>query len=256
MKVFPLFRTLVLAGGSLLLAAGCNVSDKPNYMIYPQINHMAFSKAQESQGVMYTPRYNPTIVDRDEAPDGVIKIAHGDGRTLLLPPEGTIRRRGNPMLAQTEAVTAEMLPLHYPVDEAGAKAAGFVDDKGNAKLADFATAQAKKAGEELKNPFAGEPSKETLARAEEVYVTFCSPCHGTTGMGDGPVSKRGVPGFPLAPKDAPPVGYKDGHIFHIVSYGRGMMGSYASQIAPEDRWKAVLWVRELQKKAAAGGQGG
>ena len=242
MKLFPLLTKLALTGACGLMAAGCTVRDQPNYMIYPQINHMAFSRAQESQGIMYSPKYNPTITDRDQAEDGIIKLAHGDGRSLWMPPEGTIRRG--------------FTPVHYDVTEDGAKAAGFVDDKGNAKLTDFATAQAKKAGEELTNPFAGKADEAVMARAETVYTTFCSPCHGTTGMGDGPVSKRGVPGFPLSPKDAPPTSYKDGHIYHIITYGRGMMGSYATQVAQEDRWKAILWVRELQKKAAAGGQGG
>lgn len=225
-----------------MTAVGCTVRDQPNYLIAPQINHMVFSKTQESQGKMYSPKYNPTLTDRDEAADGIIKLAHGEGRTLLVPPEGTIRRGFN--------------PIHYDVTAEGAKAAGLVDDKGEPKLADFATAQAKKAGEELANPYAGKAEGEVIKRAEAVYATFCSPCHGVTGMGDGPVSKRGVPGFPLAPASSPPAGYKDGHIFHIMTYGRGMMSSYATQITQDDRWKAILWVRELQKRAAAGAQGG
>ena len=241
MKLHPSQRLLPIALLAMT-AVGCTVRDQPNYLIAPQINHMVFSKTQESQGKMYSPKYNPTLTDRDEVADGVIMLAHGEGRTLLVPPEGTIRRCFNAM--------------HYDVTAEGAKAAGLVDDKGEAKLTDFAIVQAKKAGEELTNPYAGKAEGEVMQRAEAVYTTFCSPCHGVTGMGDGPVSKLGVPGFPLAPASSPPAGFKDGHIYQIMTYGRGMMSSYATQITQDDRWKAILWVRELQKRAAAGAQGG
>tara|TARA_B100001094_G_scaffold291480_1_gene309938 strand:- start:30 stop:686 length:657 start_codon:yes stop_codon:yes gene_type:complete len=216
---------------------GCEVRDVPNYMVAPQINHMAFSKAQESQGIMYSPEFNPTMVDRDKVDGGIIKLAHGNGRTLLLPPEGTIPRG--------------FQPLHYPVNEAVAKKMGKVDDKGKADLVAVATAQALKAGDELVNPF--KPDDETMTRGKEVFNTFCAPCHGKTGAGDGLVAKRGVgmPGYPLTTKGAKPHDYKDGHIFHIISYGRGNMGSYASQINAADRWKAILWLRKLQSTQGA-----
>jgi mono/diheme cytochrome c family protein len=228
-------KRAALAALALTAATGCTVRDQPNYLIAPQINHMMFSRAQESQ-----------------TESAVIP----GGRTLLLPPEGTIRRAEGPLVGPDGKPNLEYLPVHYEVTEQAAIAAGFVDDKGGAKLTEFATAQAKKAGQELKNPYKDTEDEVVLARAAEVYLTFCTPCHGKTGMGDGPVSKRGMPGFPLAPKDAPPAGYEDGHLYHIVTYGRGMMSSYATQIAPDDRWKAITWVRKLQKDAAASGQGG
>ena len=141
-----------------------------------------------------------------------------NGRTMQTPPEGTIPRGHS--------------PLHYKGDKD----------------------EAKTAGDELKNPLKATP--ENLARGEWGYNTFCAPCHGETGAGDGPVSKRGMPGFPIATKNSVPVmdEYKDGHIFHIMTYGRGMMGSYASQVTQQDRWKIILHLRELQKRHAKGGK--
>ncbi len=141
------------------------------------------------------------------------------GRTLQTPPEGTIPRG--------------FTPLHY---------------KGHKE-------EAKQAGEELQNPFMpkkyrAKPKAEDVARGKWGYTTFCVPCHGVEGKGDGPVSQRGMPGFPI--HAGGPTEYKDGHIFHIISYGRGMMGSYASQISQDDRWKIILYVRELQKAARGG----
>ncbi len=40
---------------------------------------------------------------------------------------------------------------------------------------------------------------------------------------------------------------KDGEIFHSITLGFGTMGAHASQIQPDDRWKIVLYIRELQK---------
>jgi len=40
----------------------------------------------------------------------------------------------------------------------------------------------------------------------------------------------------------------DGKIYHTITYGYNAMGSHASQISPEDRWKVVMYVHELQKK--------
>ena len=38
----------------------------------------------------------------------------------------------------------------------------------------------------------------------------------------------------------------DAQIFGIITNGTGGMPAYDSQIAREDRWKAVLHVRQLQ----------
>jgi hypothetical protein len=44
--------------------------------------------------------------------------------------------------------------------------------------------------------------------------------------------------------------FKDGRIFHIITDGQGLMGSYASQIRNEsDRWAIVNYVRTLQRQA-------
>ena len=40
----------------------------------------------------------------------------------------------------------------------------------------------------------------------------------------------------------------DGKIYHTIYYGVGLMGSHASQLSPDERWKVVMYVRELQKK--------
>ena len=240
----PNTRIATIAKNTLLLmsalglvgiaTSGCTVKDQPNYLIAPQINHMMFSKAVESQ---------------------VKTDLFKNGRSLQQPPAGTWPR--GHLVSETFAAhsdedkrQAEHAWKQFPVDLATAKAMGKVDKNGKADLVAVANAQALKAGEALQNPY--EANEANLARGRWSFETFCLPCHGKAGAGDGPVAMRGVgmPGYPLATKGAKPLSYKDGHIFHIITYGRGNMGSYATQVAPADRWKAILWLRQLQKGGA------
>ena len=44
--------------------------------------------------------------------------------------------------------------------------------------------------------------------------------------------------------------YSDGRIYHAITAGKGVMGSYASQITDANRrWAVVNYVRSLQKQA-------
>jgi mono/diheme cytochrome c family protein len=139
--------------------------------------------------------------------------AFADGRTLQRPEPGTIPR-GLP-------------PLHYTAS----------------------AADAERAGVELHNPFASTDSA-ALARGATVFATFCQPCHGTGGRGDGLVAQRGFPPPPSLLADHA-VAMPDGRMFHVLTYGQNNMASYASQISRADRWKAILHVRELQRAIAA-----
>ncbi|MFO0969851.1 MAG: quinol:electron acceptor oxidoreductase subunit ActD [Gemmataceae bacterium] len=144
---------------------------------------------------------------------------------LQPPPEGAIARG--------------RLPLHF---EANAK-------------------DAERAGEELHNPFTlGD--KRWQARGAVVYETYCAMCHGPGGEGDGSVTKRGFPPPPslLAKKKVAAADgtesevekYKDGQMFHIITFGKDNMAAYRAQVSPEDRWAVILHVRQLQKSKGAG----
>jgi mono/diheme cytochrome c family protein len=105
-----------------------------------------------------------------------------------------------------------------------------------------------KAGKELINPFL--PTDDVLARGGIIFTTFCIGCHGALGKGDGQLYSSGL--YPLKPREISGVAtskLKDGEIFHTITLGFGSMGAHGTQIRPDDRWKLVLYVRELQKKA-------
>lgn len=95
----------------------------------------------------------------------------------------------------------------------------------------------------LKNPF--DSTAAIIAEGKLLYTRFCTHCHGQTGMGDGPVgvTLAGIPTYnsPLV-KDKP-----EGHIFHVITKGKGRMGAHDTQISQEERWKIVRYVQQLQK---------
>jgi len=96
----------------------------------------------------------------------------------------------------------------------------------------------------LVNPL--DSSKVVLAEGKVLYDRFCEHCHGAKGQGDGLVGKvyKGVTSY----TSASVANKKAGHIFHVITHGKGRMGSHASQISVEDRWKIVSYVQTLQKQ--------
>lgn len=103
---------------------------------------------------------------------------------------------------------------------------------------------AARAGDELTSPFAlNQPNR--VARGQFLFSNFCVHCHGLAALGDGPVTKRGFPPPPsLLAAHAREI--KDGQIFHIITFGQGNMPPHAAQLAPEDRWALVAYLRLLQ----------
>ena len=83
-------------------------------------------------------------------------------------------------------------------------------------------------------------------------VKNCAICHGTEGDGNGHLPS--IDKFPQPPSyfgDAL-ANLPEGKMYHSVMYGKGMMGSYASQIDHRERWLVIAYVRSMQnaKKGA------
>ncbi len=103
-------------------------------------------------------------------------------------------------------------------------------------------------GAKQKNPFDGKMTPEVLELGRTKYETYCAVCHGYEGKGDGPVSVKMSVKPPSLLTDKIAVTYTDGHIFHVITDGQGVMSSYAYQLVnPNDRWAIVNYVRSLQK---------
>ena len=82
---------------------------------------------------------------------------------------------------------------------------------------------------------------------KRLYDIYCWHCHGKSGKNDGPIfKKKKIP--------APPwPGYQDdyiknlpnGKIYHTITYGKGLMGSHAFMLDPDERWKVIHYVKSL-----------
>jgi len=90
-----------------------------------------------------------------------------------------------------------------------------------------------------------ELTAEMLDRGEERYNIYCTPCHGTTGAGNGMVVQRGY-AIPQSFTEPRLRAYPLGRIVYTLKYGAGNMPNYHTQIGVEDRWAIASYVRALQ----------
>jgi mono/diheme cytochrome c family protein len=89
--------------------------------------------------------------------------------------------------------------------------------------------------------------------AERLYLVNCGICHGPKLDGNGPLYKGGNGPYPVAPKNLvgdPIVSVMpEGQIFYSVTYGKNMMGSYASQLSRKQRWMVIRYIKTKQMAA-------
>ena len=91
---------------------------------------------------------------------------------------------------------------------------------------------------------------ELMARGQERFNVFCSPCHGRTGLGNGMIVQRGFrqpPSYHEERLRNAPVGY----FFDVMTNGFGAMQDYSAQVPPADRWAIAAYIRALQLSQAA-----
>jgi cytochrome c5 len=97
----------------------------------------------------------------------------------------------------------------------------------------------------LVDTFPFEVTMEVLARGQERYEIFCSPCHDRLGTGQGMIVRRGfTPARSFHDprlREAPA-----GHFFEVMTQGFGQMPSYANQLSEQDRWAVIAYIRALQ----------
>ena len=84
-----------------------------------------------------------------------------------------------------------------------------------------------------------------VARGQDRFNIFCTPCHDATGSGRGMVVQRGY--------KQPPSFHDDrlrnaeaGYFFDVMTNGFGSMPDYKMQLSARDRWAVVAYIRALQ----------
>lgn len=100
----------------------------------------------------------------------------------------------------------------------------------------------------LKNPL--DSTAAIVGEGKVLYEMYCDHCHGPKGKGDGKVAELDgqvkYAGIANLTSDALK-NISEGHIFHVITQGKGLMWAHGSQISPEDRWKIAKYVKTLQK---------
>lgn len=99
------------------------------------------------------------------------------------------------------------------------------------------------AGKELHTPLIENDS--IRAKGKFIFENFCMHCHGQHGQGDGLVVTVG--GHPAPPAyNGPLKDLPEGKMFQTLTYGKGVMGSHASQLTKVERWEVISYVKVLQ----------
>lgn len=96
----------------------------------------------------------------------------------------------------------------------------------------------------LISPLLGNKNKN-LEIGKKLYEQNCSICHGVNGDGNGLMVQKNVySGVP---------NYIDrnisvGSVYYVITYGKNIMGSYASNMNIEDRWRVAEYVMKVFKQ--------
>ncbi len=126
--------------------------------------------------------------------------------------------------------------------------AGTVKRTGNGMLPYRLKKEDLLAAADVVNPLPDTPEIKT--EGKRLYNLYCDHCHGTNGKGSVDPSAKvgevfaGVPSYSSAAKK----NLSQGHVFYVMTHGYGRMGSHASQLSAEKRWKIARYVRELQQQ--------
>ena len=110
------------------------------------------------------------------------------------------------------------------------------------------------ASKQVTNPLTTIDSVQ-MTEAERLFLVNCAICHGPKLDGNGPLYKDGNGPFPAKPAtlvgDLKYENMPEGQMFYSVTYGKNLMGSYASQLSRHQRWMVIAYIKSKQNAALA-----
>ncbi len=88
---------------------------------------------------------------------------------------------------------------------------------------------------------------ESIKVGKRLFTTYCVVCHDEKGTGNGPIVASGK--YPAPPPDFATrlKEITEGTMFHSITYGKGMMGSHASQLSADERWQIIYYLQKMVK---------
>ena len=105
---------------------------------------------------------------------------------------------------------------------------------------------APKEADNLKNPLAG--NTDVLKEGKSLYTSYCAPCHGEKGKGDG-VAAASLSTKPADHSSAYVQGQTDGALFWLITEGNNPMPTYKQALSENQRWELVNYIRTLAKNS-------
>lgn len=220
-------KKLLALGGVVALLAGCSgEGNNPGLEYAPNMYHSVpydpFTQITDVNAGRWA-----TSIDYPMGPNG--EDGHAEyfnsnyfnphRMNMRMPPANTVKRNAQ-----------GWLPYRLPNDSTGLRMA-----------------------DKLKNPL--DSSAQVIAAGKALFEMYCDHCHGPKGEGNGKVAtgvtidgkeKSAYAGVPNYKSDALK-NMTEGHIFHVITYGKGLMWPHGSQVSPDDRWRIAKYVKTLQK---------
>ncbi len=101
-----------------------------------------------------------------------------------------------------------------------------------------------KEANDIRNPLAGNTA--VLKDAKLMYTSYCVPCHGEKGKGDG-VAASGLATKPADHSGSHVQMQTDGALFWELSEGHNPMPPYKTTLTENQRWSLINYIRTLAK---------
>jgi mono/diheme cytochrome c family protein len=182
----------------------------------------SLKRSPQSTGLEFAPNmYNSVGYEPMSQLEGEKNAINPYGMNMRLPVKGTIPRRNyQTKFGEGDSAAVDLMVYDVPADS-------------------IAIAE-----RTMTNPVP--LTDKSLAEGKELYERFCLHCHGEGGKGDGLVGKV-YKGVPVYSSDALKT-MNDGHIYHVITHGKGRMWAHGSQMTPLERWKIVHYVHKLQQE--------
>lgn len=89
-------------------------------------------------------------------------------------------------------------------------------------------------------------TEATIKDGKTLYQSYCTPCHGEKGKGDGPAAAALTP-KPADHTSAMMLNETDGTLFFKLSEGRTPMPPYKTALNETQRWELIAYIRTLNK---------
>ena len=97
----------------------------------------------------------------------------------------------------------------------------------------------------MKNPL--QATEENIQEGKSLFDSQCTMCHGMNGDGKGRLAQQEQWEIPDYKKSARLKEATDGAIFAMITKGKGRMPDQEGRLTDDQKWKLVLYIRQLAK---------